>query len=53
MGSANGEGDEKPVHQVTISKGFYMSDHEVTQKEWTEIMGDQSELFQRGRLPVE
>ena len=24
---------EKPIHQVTISKGFYMSDHEVTQKE--------------------
>ena len=30
---------EKPIHQVTISKGFYMSDHEVTQKEWMEIMG--------------
>ena len=30
---------EKPIHQVTISTGFYMSDHEVTQKEWYEIMG--------------
>jgi formylglycine-generating enzyme required for sulfatase activity/TolB-like protein len=39
MGSANGESDEKPAHQVTISKGFYMSDHEVTQREWAEVMG--------------
>jgi formylglycine-generating enzyme required for sulfatase activity len=39
MGSANEYDDEKPVHQVTISKPFYMSDHEVTQKEWVEVMG--------------
>jgi TolB-like protein len=25
--------NEKPVHQVTISEAFYLSDHEVTQKE--------------------
>jgi formylglycine-generating enzyme required for sulfatase activity len=39
MGSANGGDNEKPVHQVTISKSFYMSEHEVTQKEWREVMG--------------
>ncbi|MDR1029554.1 MAG: SUMF1/EgtB/PvdO family nonheme iron enzyme [Treponema sp.] len=39
MGSNNGESWEKPVHQVTISKAFYMSDHEVTQKEWYDVMG--------------
>jgi formylglycine-generating enzyme required for sulfatase activity len=39
MGSNNGEEWEKPVHQVTINKAFYMSDHEVTQKEWVEVMG--------------
>jgi formylglycine-generating enzyme required for sulfatase activity len=39
MGSDNGDSDEKPVHQVTINKAFFMSDHEVTQKEWVETMG--------------
>jgi formylglycine-generating enzyme required for sulfatase activity len=38
MGSANGDGDEKPVHTVTV-KSFYMGKYEVTQKEWEEIMG--------------
>jgi formylglycine-generating enzyme required for sulfatase activity/TolB-like protein len=39
MGSNNGDSDEKPVHQVTISRAFYISDHEVTQKEWYNVMG--------------
>jgi formylglycine-generating enzyme required for sulfatase activity len=29
----NDSNNEKPVHRVTV-KGFYMSDHEITQKEW-------------------
>ena len=53
MGSNNGYDDEKPVHQVTISKGFYMSDHEVTQKEWMEIMGTNPSSFKGDALPVE
>ena len=32
--------DEKPVHGVTISKGYFMGRHEVTQKEWAEVMKD-------------
>jgi formylglycine-generating enzyme required for sulfatase activity len=39
MGSTNGDDDEKPVRQVTIRKAFYMSDHEVTQQEWADVMG--------------
>ena len=31
MGSDSGEGNEKPVHQVTV-QGFYMGKYEVTQK---------------------
>jgi formylglycine-generating enzyme required for sulfatase activity len=38
MGSADGERSEKPVHTVTVGS-FYMGKYEVTQKEWTEIMG--------------
>jgi formylglycine-generating enzyme required for sulfatase activity len=39
MGSTSGDGDERPVHQVTISKPFYMGKYQVTQKEWYEVMG--------------
>jgi formylglycine-generating enzyme required for sulfatase activity/TolB-like protein len=38
MGSTNGDGDEQPVHTVTVSS-FYMGKYEVTQKEWAEVMG--------------
>jgi formylglycine-generating enzyme required for sulfatase activity len=38
MGSTNGGYNEKPVHRVTV-KSFYMGKYEVTQKEWTEVMG--------------
>ena len=34
MGSTAGDPDEKPVHGVTISKGYFMGRHEVTQKEY-------------------
>ncbi|MDR1218399.1 MAG: formylglycine-generating enzyme family protein [Treponema sp.] len=53
MGSGNGDSDEKPMHQVTISKAFYMSDHEVTQKEWVEVMGNNPSNWKGDDLPVE
>ncbi|MDP3113443.1 MAG: chitobiase/beta-hexosaminidase C-terminal domain-containing protein, partial [Candidatus Cloacimonadaceae bacterium] len=37
MGSNDGESDEKPVHQVTVSS-YYIGKYEVTQKEWTAVM---------------
>ena len=33
------ESDEKPVHNVTISKDFYMGETEVTQGLWYAVMG--------------
>ncbi len=39
MGSAEGELDEKPVHRVRISKGFWMGQTEVTQEQYKAIMG--------------
>ncbi|MBM3222771.1 MAG: formylglycine-generating enzyme family protein [Candidatus Tectomicrobia bacterium] len=39
MGSENGDQDERPVHQVTISKAFYLGKYEVTQGQWQTIMG--------------
>ena len=40
MGSTAGDPDEKPAHDVTISKGYFMGKCEVTQKEWAEVMKD-------------
>lgn len=31
---------ERPVHQVTISKDFWMGQFDVTQKQWQELMGN-------------
>ena len=48
MGSTTGDKDEQPVHQVTISKPFYMGETEVTQAQWKAIMGTNPSLFQGG-----
>lgn len=42
-----------PVHNVTIQKPFYMSKYEVTQKEWTRIMGYDPSYFKGDNLPVD
>lgn len=43
MGSADNEEDrntyEGPVHQVTISKDFYLGKYEITQAQWKTVMG--------------
>lgn len=54
MGSERGEPDERPTHQVTISKAFYLGKYEVTQEQWQAIMGNNPSMF-RGtpRAPVE
>jgi formylglycine-generating enzyme required for sulfatase activity/predicted Ser/Thr protein kinase len=45
MGSSDGEDDEKPAHQVTISNSFYMSKYEVTQAQWQQVMGSVPSAF--------
>ncbi|MFO0840609.1 MAG: SUMF1/EgtB/PvdO family nonheme iron enzyme [Phycisphaerae bacterium] len=41
MGDLSGVGfaAERPVHAVTISRAFYMGEFEVTQAQWTAVMG--------------
>jgi len=54
MGSTNGNGDEKPVHKVTISQGFFMGRTEVTQTQWQAVMGNNPSGFKDcGNCPVE
>lgn len=45
--------DEQPVHQVTISKPFYMGQNPVTQEEWNALMESNPSRFKGNRLPVE
>ncbi|MDR1165689.1 MAG: SUMF1/EgtB/PvdO family nonheme iron enzyme, partial [Deltaproteobacteria bacterium] len=50
----SGDSDEAPQHLVTISSPFYMGIYEVTQDEWTRVMGGANPSRFKGQtLPVE
>jgi formylglycine-generating enzyme required for sulfatase activity len=54
MGSNDDETDERPVHQVNISRPFYLGKYEVTQAQWQSVMGNNPSLFHGdSKLPVE
>ncbi len=53
MGSNSGYSDEKPVHQVCLD-GFWMAKTEVTQGQWSAIMGGNPSKNKSGNnYPVE
>ena len=39
---------ERPAHEVTITKAFYLSRTEVTQGQWMMVMGENPSQFQKG-----
>jgi formylglycine-generating enzyme required for sulfatase activity len=41
MGSEDGEADEKPAHEVRITKPFYLGVTEVTNAQWQVVMGSE------------
>jgi hypothetical protein len=45
MGSNDGDKDEQPVHEVRISRPFYLGKYEVTQAQWVAVMGDNPSRF--------
>jgi len=47
MGS-NDYDQEKPVHQVTLSKGFWMGKYEVTQEQWQAVNWDTPSITSYG-----
>src|SRR5258708_22079147 len=53
MGTSNHGSDEKPVHEVTIKDGFYMSRYEVNQATWQKVIGANGSFFKGEQLPVE
>ena len=44
--------DEGPAHKVRISKPFYLGKYEVTQEQWTKIMGKNPSGFIGGDHPI-
>jgi len=56
MGSPADEESHQPaeiLHQVTLTKPFYMSLGEITQGQWTALMGKNPSFFLGDDLPVE
>ncbi len=55
MGSnhPDGEDEEKPVHRVTLTKGFFLGVHPVTQAQWEAVMGKNPSHFKGENRPVE
>lgn len=49
--------DEGPRHTVTLTRGFHLGVHEVTQAQWVVVMGENPAAFRRGaeapQRPVE
>lgn len=56
MGSPRTESSrqkDETQHQVTLSKGFWIMETEVTQKQWQAVMGNNPSNFKDIDLPVE
>jgi formylglycine-generating enzyme required for sulfatase activity/WD40 repeat protein len=49
----NGNRSNEDLHEVTITKGFYMGVYEVTQAQYQKVMGDNPSFFKGDDLPVE
>lgn len=55
MGSDHEEAycEEKPVHRVTLTKGFFIGIHPITQAQWKAVMGENPSCFKGSDRPVE
>ncbi len=51
-GSGSGD-DERPVTWVTLTQPFWLGRTEVTQAQWTAVMGNNPSVFKGENLPVE
>ncbi|MBQ9872834.1 MAG: formylglycine-generating enzyme family protein [Thermoguttaceae bacterium] len=44
---------EETRHKVTLTRGFWLMETELTQKQWTAIMGENPSRFEGDELPAE
>jgi formylglycine-generating enzyme required for sulfatase activity len=52
-GDSERHDDEKPAHRVTITKGFWLGQTEVTQAAYQRVVGTDPSDFKGANLPVE
>ena len=52
-GSEEGRDADEVQHTVTLTEGFWLSDHEVTQSEYQAVMGSNPSFWKGEGLPVE
>jgi formylglycine-generating enzyme required for sulfatase activity len=52
-GDTGCDGDEKPVHRVTLTKGFWLGQTPVTQQAYERVTGQNPSHFKGADLPVE
>jgi sulfatase modifying factor 1 len=45
--------DSETPHSVTLTQGFYLGKHEVTQSQWEKVMGDNPSIWKGANRPVE
>lgn len=45
--------NEKPAHEVSLSRNYYIGKYEVTQEVWKAVMGNNPSKFKGTNLPVE
>jgi len=43
---------EETVHEVTLTKSYYMGKYEVTQEQWQEVVGNNPSKIKGAKLPV-
>lgn len=53
MGDDKGNPDERPAHRVSVPRDFWLGQTEVTQAQWTSVMGTNPSEFKGPRRPVE
>ena len=51
--SEEGRFEDEPQHRVTLTKGFWLGKFEVTQAQWTSVMGVNPSRFKGDARPVE
>jgi formylglycine-generating enzyme required for sulfatase activity len=45
--------EDERQHRVTLSQGFWLAKHEVTQDQWTSVMGNNPSTFRGPQNPVD